>query len=151
MVVPICMFRASCHSMSSTTVLRWVEYLSAKTGPAFFGHCCRGKARSFHHFLKNDTSEANRMICCKQRITEFKRQIVRAAAIAGEGHIASAFSVLDILWILYDEVLHLNPDNPQDPARDRFILSKGHGSLALYAVLAAKGFISGDELRGFAG
>ncbi|MDA1359998.1 transketolase [Glycomyces luteolus] len=47
---------------------------------------------------------------------------------------------LDPIWVLYDRVLRIDPQRPDDPARDRFLLSKGHGPSAFYAVLAAKGF-----------
>jgi len=75
--------------------------------------------------------------------------IVKTSAAAGEGHIPSALSILDILWVLYDKVLKIDPNNPADANRDRFILSKGHGSLGLYAVLAQKGFFAASELEGF--
>jgi transketolase len=48
---------------------------------------------------------------------------------------------LDAIWVLYDRVLRVDPERPDDPGRDRFLLSKGHGPSAFYAVLAAKGFI----------
>ena len=63
-----------------------------------------------------------------------------------EKHSASATSTLDVIWTLYDGVLHVSSDDPTDPMRDRFLLSKGHGPMALYAVLAAKGFISIESL-----
>ena len=66
-----------------------------------------------------------------------------------EKHDRSSFSTLDVLWVLYDRVLRIDPSAPDDPERDRFLLSKGHGPAAYYAVLAAKGFISTDSLRGF--
>lgn len=53
---------------------------------------------------------------------------------------------LDVLWVLYDRVLNLTPDTIDAPDRDRFLLSKGHGPSAYYAVLAAKGFIRPDLL-----
>lgn len=53
---------------------------------------------------------------------------------------------LDAIWVLYDRVLRVDPQRPDDPARDRFLLSKGHGPSAFYAVLAAKGFIPADWL-----
>ena len=84
------------------------------------------------------------------QINLLKRQIVLATVASGEGHIPSAFSILDIIWVLYDTVLHIDPKNPSDDQRDRFILSKGHGALALYAVLANKGFFPVSELEGFA-
>lgn len=82
-------------------------------------------------------------------ILEMKRSIVRAAAAAGEGHIPSAFSVLDILWTLYSRVLRHNPSQPDWPGRDRFVLSKGHASLGLYAVLARQGYFEPDEMLRF--
>ena len=63
-----------------------------------------------------------------------------------EKHSASATSTLDVIWTLYDRVLQVSSDDPADPTRDRFLLSKGHGPMALYAVLAAKGFISVESL-----
>ena len=86
----------------------------------------------------------------KNPLKKLKQIIVNASAKSGEGHIPSAFSVLDILWVLYDKVLKFNPKNPSDQKRDIFILSKGHASLGLYAVLAEKGFFSLSELENFA-
>ena len=62
------------------------------------------------------------------------------------GHVGSAFSVIDILRVLYDDVLRYDAKNPKWPGRDRCILSKGHGCLALYAMLADKGFFPEAEL-----
>ncbi|MFF8731304.1 transketolase [Streptomyces sp. NPDC015171] len=58
-----------------------------------------------------------------------------------EKHGPAATSTLDVLWVLYDRVLRVAPELREDPARDRFLLSKGHGPMAYYAVLAAKGFV----------
>ncbi|MBY8848502.1 thiamine pyrophosphate-dependent enzyme [Saccharothrix longispora] len=58
-----------------------------------------------------------------------------------EKHEWAAASTLDVLWVLYDRVLDVSPDRVDDPDRDRFLLSKGHGPMAYYAVLAAKGFL----------
>ncbi|MBY4126994.1 transketolase [Rhodococcus fascians] len=66
-----------------------------------------------------------------------------------EKHGASATSTLDVLWVLYSDVLRLDPAIPDDPDRDRFYLSKGHGPMAYYAVLAARGFLSRSELESF--
>ena len=66
-----------------------------------------------------------------------------------EKHAPSATSTLDMLWTLYDRVLRLTPESVDAPDRDRFLLSKGHGPMAFYAVLAAKGFIPGEWLDGF--
>ena len=66
-----------------------------------------------------------------------------------EKHAPSATSTLDVLWTLYDRVLRLTPETVDVPVRDRFLLSKGHGPMAFYAVLAAKGFIPSEWLDGF--
>lgn len=58
-----------------------------------------------------------------------------------EKHEWAAASTLDVLWVLYDRVLNVSPATADDPNRDRFLLSKGHGPMAYYAVLAAKGFL----------
>ena len=68
---------------------------------------------------------------------------------AGRGHLASALSLVEILRVLYDDFMKYDHGNPRDPDRDRFILSKGHGCLALYAILADKGFFPKSELRNF--
>ncbi len=64
-----------------------------------------------------------------------------------EKHSPSALSTLDVLWVLYDRVLRVSPETASDPDRDRFLLSKGHGPMAYYAVLAAKGFVSPETLE----
>jgi transketolase len=66
-----------------------------------------------------------------------------------EKHGTSAHSTLDALWVLYDRVLNVTPATADDPDRDRFLLSKGHGPIAYYAVLAAKGFIPPEVLPTF--
>ncbi|MGW3632753.1 transketolase [Streptomyces sp. NPDC005122] len=66
-----------------------------------------------------------------------------------EKHGPAATSTLDALWVLYDRVLRVRPERPDDPERDRFLLSKGHGPMAYYAVLAAKGFLPVEWLPGF--
>ncbi|GAB3665002.1 transketolase [Streptomyces sparsus] len=68
-----------------------------------------------------------------------------------EKHGPAATSTLDALWVLYDRVLRVSPATVDDPDRDRFLLSKGHGPMAYYAVLAAKGFLPRAWLPGFGG
>ena len=63
-----------------------------------------------------------------------------------EKHDLAAESTLDVLWVLYDRVLRTNPAQPAAEPRDRFYLSKGHGPMAFYAILTAKGFIDAREL-----
>lgn len=67
-----------------------------------------------------------------------------------EKHDRAAHSTLDVVWTLYDRVLRIDPARPGAPNRDRFYLSKGHGPVAYYAVLAAKGFLPVETLDGFA-
>lgn len=70
-------------------------------------------------------------------------------ATGDEKHDESAHSTLDVLWVLYDRILRYDPENPRSQERDRFVLSKGHGPEALYAILADKGFFSTSELKTF--
>jgi transketolase len=65
---------------------------------------------------------------------------------AKASHIASALSICDIVAVLYGQVLKVDPSQPKAPERDRFILSKGHACVAVYAALAECGFLSADEL-----
>jgi transketolase len=66
-----------------------------------------------------------------------------------EKHTASATSTLDVLHVLYDRVLRFDPARPDWEERDRFVLSKGHGPMAFYAVLAQRGFFPREELSRF--
>lgn len=68
-----------------------------------------------------------------------------------EKHEPAATSTLDVLWVLYDRILRVHPARLEDPGRDRFLVSKGHGPMGLYAVLAARGFLDPGALDGFAG
>src|SRR3954451_24192247 len=66
-----------------------------------------------------------------------------------EKHDRASTSTLDVLWVLHDRVLKVSPQTVDDPDRDRFLLSKGHGPMAYYAVLAAKGFVPESWLAGW--
>ena len=83
------------------------------------------------------------------RSKSLRSLVIDALEGGGRGHIGSTLSLMEILRVLYDDVLRFDPSRPAMADRDRFILSKGHGCLALYALLADKGFISTDELRRF--
>lgn len=74
-----------------------------------------------------------------------------ALMTGAEKHVPAANSTLDALWVLYDRVLRVTPDTAEDQERDRFLLSKGHGPMSYYAVLAAKGFLPTELLPGFGG
>ncbi|KHD90001.1 MAG: transketolase [Bdellovibrio sp. ArHS] len=72
---------------------------------------------------------------------------LRMTSKGGSSHIGSVFSMADIVAVLYGKVLHVNPENPKDPNRDRFILSKGHAGAGVYAALAERGFFSTSVLE----
>ena len=62
-------------------------------------------------------------------------------------HLASVLSVIDIVAVLYADILHVNPREPEMPERDRFILSKGHAGISVYTALAESGFFPVEELK----
>lgn len=72
-----------------------------------------------------------------------------ARMLGDEKHEVAATSTLDVIWTLYDRILRVDPVHPDHPDRDRFHLSKGHGPMAFYAVLTAKGFLDPAALDGF--
>lgn len=74
---------------------------------------------------------------------------VRALKGGGRGHIGSTLSLIEIFRVLYDDILKFDAKKPQWEDRDRCVLSKGHGCLALYAILADKGFFPMEELDKF--
>ena len=78
-----------------------------------------------------------------------RRTILEQSMRARVGHIGSALSIADIIAALYSRVLHIS--DPGDPHRDRFILSKGHAVLAVYAALFARGWITEEELNTYCG
>jgi transketolase len=78
-----------------------------------------------------------------------RRLILQSVLTAGAGHIGGPLSVTDILVSLYFNELHVDPSNPSAEDRDRLILSKGHSSIALYTVLALRGFFPVEELSTF--
>jgi transketolase len=76
-------------------------------------------------------------------------QVIKTVAGAKAGHIGGPLSMMDLLISLYFSELRIRPDDPHWPDRDRFILSKGHASIGLYAVLALRGFLPLEELGTF--
>ena len=78
---------------------------------------------------------------------EIRQDILDTIMNCGAGHIGGDFSVTDILTTLYFKQMNIDPQNPEDPNRDRFILSKGHSVEALYSVLANRGFFPREDLK----
>lgn len=83
----------------------------------------------------------------KQLAWLIRRHGIEMTHLSGGSHIASILSVADIVAVLYSDVLHYDPKDPELPERDRFILSKGHAGAAIYAALAEKGFFNTAELK----
>ncbi|WP_099038194.1 transketolase [Mycobacterium neglectum] len=75
--------------------------------------------------------------------------VISTVARAGAGHVGGPLSAMDLLVGLYFHTLRIDPNNPSNPARDRFILSKGHSAMGLYAVLAMRGYFPEAELSTF--
>ncbi|MBG0791674.1 MAG: transketolase [Desulfovibrionaceae bacterium] len=80
-----------------------------------------------------------------KRSKALRRRMIEIMHLGGRGHLAPAMSLVEIVRVLYDDIMRFDPENPQWEARDRFILSKGHGCLAQYAMLEDKGFITCDD------
>lgn len=80
-----------------------------------------------------------------------RRDVLEMTLSAGKqgGHIGGAFSCAEILAVLYGTVMNITPQNVNTPERDRFILSKGHSAIALYAALFENGFLTKEELDTF--
>jgi transketolase len=83
----------------------------------------------------------------KKQANEIRKSIVTAVHSAKSGHPGGSLSAADIYTYLYFAELNVDPKNPKDPDRDRFVLSKGHTAPGLYATLAHKGFFPVDELK----
>jgi transketolase len=78
---------------------------------------------------------------------KIRKIIIEQSKRARVGHIGSALSIADIIAVLFGKIIHL--PGTKDPARDRFILSKGHAVLAVYAALYMKGILSADQLNSY--
>ena len=94
------------------------------------------------------TKLANEIIL-DQRSKNLRLLVLDALEGGSRGHLGPALSLIEIIRVLYDSVLYHDSNNPLLAQRDRFILSKGHGCLGLYAVLADHGYISKSELKGY--
>lgn len=88
-----------------------------------------------------------------EEMAEYARQarvqILTAVKHAGGGHVGGPFSASDMLAALYFGIMNIRPEEPDWPDRDRFVLSKGHSSIALYTMLALRGYFPVDELLTF--
>ncbi len=82
-------------------------------------------------------------------LINIRKAVIRMTHRSRSSHIGSCLSTCEILYTLYFKVLNIDPLQPDKPERDKFILSKGHGSAALYATLAERGFFQKDVLEKF--
>ncbi len=78
---------------------------------------------------------------------KIRLNVIKMTSTGNSSHVGSALSIVDILTVLYSRILNFDVDNPKDPNRDRFILSKGHAGVAVYAVLAHVGFFPESYLK----
>jgi len=82
----------------------------------------------------------------KERAGQLRRDVVEMVYRAQSGHLGGSLSAAEIVAALYFHQMRIDPQNPQDPNRDRFIPSKGHAAPILYAALAARGFFPREDL-----
>ena len=97
-------------------------------------------SRAVRNVSKEELREKARMI---------RREVVRLTDICGSGHYGSAFSIAELLAVLYYQLLHVKPDEPQWHDRDRFTMGKGHAAIGLYPVLADLGFFPSEDLDNY--
>jgi len=91
----------------------------------------------------------NFMNSSRQLAAKFRVKAIEMSHHAKAAHLASALSCMDIVSVLYDSVLRVDPKNSKWEDRDRFILSKGHAATALYAALEYKGFINSEDIASY--
>lgn len=78
-----------------------------------------------------------------------RKHALTAVFSANSGHPGGSLSIADVLTLLYFEVMNIDPKNPRDPERDRFVLSKGHTAPALYGTLAERGYFPVEDISTF--
>jgi transketolase len=83
----------------------------------------------------------------QEKAVRVRKMILEAVVTAGAGHVGGPLSMVETVVALYFKMLRVDPENPQWPDRDRFVLSKGHCCVGLYATLALKGFFPLEEVN----
>lgn len=79
--------------------------------------------------------------------TKARKHIIEGTFNAESGHPGGSLSIVDVITTLYFEIMNVDPKDPHNPDRDRFVLSKGHCAPALYGVLAERGFFDPSEIK----
>ena len=85
----------------------------------------------------------------KEKANNIRKSVVEAVYSANSGHPGGSLSAADILTVLYFNHMNIDPKDPKNENRDRFVLSKGHASPVLYATLAERGFFDKEEIKTF--
>jgi transketolase len=96
-------------------------------------------------------ADADEVLHLQEIARRIRVEVVKAVNIARAGHLGGPLSAADMLAALYFHELRIRPDEPDWPDRDRFILSKGHSSIGLYAAMALRGYFPVEELATFDG
>ncbi len=96
-----------------------------------------------------DSMDSAKKQFLSEKAAELRRLVIDAVYYAQSGHPGGSLSSAEIMTYLYFDKMNVSPDNPNDPDRDRFVLSKGHCCPALYAALALKGFYPAEDLKTF--
>ena len=91
--------------------------------------------------------EQSKLLRLSRTANNVRKNIIEGVYNAGCGHPGGSLSIADIITYLYFEELRIDPKNPRDPKRDRFVLSKGHTAPALYAVLAERGYFPTEDIK----
>ena len=99
--------------------------------------------------MKTSLLKSAKTIKLDKKSLVIRKLILKSIEKSKRGHIGSAFSIIEILRVLYDDILKINVNNLNYTKRHKFILSKGHGCLGLYAILYLKKIITLDELNSF--
>lgn len=99
--------------------------------------------------MKGEAMEENKLKKLQIFSAQMRRQIIEGVYQAQSGHPGGSLSSTDMMAYLYGEKMRVDPQNPKDPERDRFVLSKGHCAPALYAALAQRGFFPTCEIKDF--
>ena len=91
--------------------------------------------------------EQSKLLYLRKKAAQIRRLIIEGVYNAGSGHPGGSLSCADVMAYLYFEKMNVSPQRANDPERDRFVLSKGHASPALYAALALKGYFPVEEIK----
>ncbi|TYO94816.1 transketolase [Desulfallas thermosapovorans] len=93
------------------------------------------------------SGQAEKLAQLRGRARQIRRHIISMVGEAGSGHPGGSLSAADIVTALYFDVMRVDPQKPQWPERDRFVLSKGHAAPVLYAALAERGYFPVEDLK----